>query len=80
VFLHVCHWLQVNGFWVAVIAWAVFSGLTVIAGWRPWRRHRKLQEQIADSLDTSTPGGLTDLVEAVRELGRQGDDAREADH
>jgi hypothetical protein len=67
----------VNGFWTAVIAWAVFSVLTVAAGWIPWRRNRKTQERIADSLDTSTPGGLTDLVQAVDKLQRG--DSNEAD-
>ena len=76
--MHVAHWLQVNGFWVAVIAWTVFTGLTVAVGWLPWRRNRRMQQKIADSLDTSTPGGLTDLVNAVNKLREQGE-ANEAD-
>jgi hypothetical protein len=75
--LHTCHWLQVNGLWTAVIAWMVFSALTVAAAWRPWSKHRKVQEKIADNLDTTTPGGLTDLVRAVNELRG---DMTDADH
>jgi flagellar biosynthesis/type III secretory pathway M-ring protein FliF/YscJ len=46
-------------------------------GRRSWLEHRATQRQIAasnervaDLLDTTTPGGLTDLVEAVREQPR----------
>jgi hypothetical protein len=46
-------------------------------GWREWLEHRASQRQIAasnervaDLLDTTTPGGLTDVVEAVRERPR----------
>lgn len=31
-------------------------------GWLPWKRHRQAQKTIADRLDTTTPGGLGDLV------------------
>jgi hypothetical protein len=78
--LHVAHWLQVNGFWTAVIAWSVFSMLTVAAAWMPWRKSRKVQAEIANNLDTSTPGGLTDLVNAVNALREQKDGNSEADH
>lgn len=76
-FMHVCHWLQVNGFWTAFIAWNVFGLLTAAVAWRPWRRSRKVQAEIADRLNTKTPGGLTDLVKAVDKLQRG--DSSEAD-
>ena len=51
---------------------AVLTGHVVL--WRPWRAHRRAQAQaaadrrlIADRLDTSTPGGITDLVAAGKD-------------
>jgi hypothetical protein len=76
---HVFHWLQVNGFWTACIAWSVFGILTAAAAWRPWHRHAKVQAEIADRLNTKTPGGLTDLVKAVDKL-REQDGGAGADH
>jgi hypothetical protein len=71
-------WLEVDGaVWKAVVGWCVLGLLGWIVGVLPWRRHRKTQTQIADRLDTSTPGGLTDLVTAVNKLverdGHEGD-------
>lgn len=66
--VHAGHWLQANGFWVAVVAWSVFTTLTAAVAWLPWKRHRKAQKLIADRLDTSTPGGLTDVVQAIGNL------------
>ena len=36
-----------------------------------WEEHVHAQKQIADALDTSTPGGLTDLAVAVDELNKE---------
>jgi hypothetical protein len=69
------HWLTMwgwlvnaGGFWKSVIGWAVFAVLTWAATWLPWRRHRKTQARIADSLDTRTDGGLKDVMDAINRL------------
>lgn len=52
----------------SVVTWTIgFIMGTLIMGnvKRLLHRNLKVQEQIADQLDTTTPGGLTDLVEAV---------------
>ena len=73
-------WLEQNNLWKAAVAFfvTVFLGAflsLLLRPWQRWRRHveqrehdRQLQEKIADHLDTGTPGGLTDLVSALREL------------
>lgn len=40
--------------------------------WRLAREHLRLTKKVADSLDTSTPGGLSDVVDAVRGLNGHG--------
>ena len=42
---------------------AINIGGATLVGWLPWRRHRQAQKTIADRLDTTTPGGLGDLVD-----------------
>jgi hypothetical protein len=69
------NWLTANNLWKDALSWAVFAVLTWAATWLPWRKHRKTQAKIADSLDTSTPGGLSDLIAAVN----QNKDGHEAD-
>lgn len=81
--IHVVHaywWLENNNFWKSVVAFWVTLGLGAVltAFLRPmrkWKKHRELQQRaaelqqkIADHLDTSTPGGLTDLVSALQTL------------
>ena len=54
----------------------MFTSLTAALAWLPWKRHKKTQDKIADSLDTSTPGGLTSVVESLNKLGEEeGSDA-----
>ncbi len=71
--VHAYGWLTGHNLWQSVVGWFVFSLLTAAATWFPWRKHKKVQAKIADRLDTSTPGGLTDLVEAVNRSLEQGD-------
>jgi hypothetical protein len=64
-------WLESNNLWKATIAFWITLLLgvaltAVMRPWRAWKRHRETQEKIADRLDTSTPGGITDLVHALR--------------
>lgn len=64
-------WLVNNNLWKATVAFWVTLFLGVMLGaamrpWRAWKHHREVQEKIADRLDTSTPGGLSDLVKALR--------------
>ena len=61
------HWLVANDLWHAVVATLVSLPAAVVVAWAPWKRHRAAQSRISDLLDTSTPGGLTDVVEAVRD-------------
>lgn len=62
-------WLEdQGGLWKAVVGYAVLGILGWIVGVLPWRRSRQTQKEIADKLDTTTPGGLTDLVNAVNKL------------
>jgi hypothetical protein len=62
-------WLDNDGgLWKAVVAFWVAVILGWLIGVLPWRRNRKTQKAIADSLNTNTPGGLTDLVTAVNKL------------
>jgi hypothetical protein len=78
-------WLVANGLLKDAVSWAVFTGLTAAFAWwkgrhlwREWREHKATQERIADHqgriadlLDTGTPGGLADLVEAVKDALRR---------
>jgi len=71
--VHAYWWLENNNLWKAAVAFFVtlFLGIAVGAAMRPWRafqKHRALQEKIADRLDTGTPGGLSDLVDALHSL------------
>lgn len=68
------HWLVIHNLWQSVIGWAVITFGTAAVAWRPWRKHRTVQRAIADRLDSSTPGGITDLIQAVK-----GGDDHEAD-
>lgn len=61
------------------VAWSVgFLMGTVLAKGlggrirRAWRAHLAQQAQIVDALDTSTPGGITDVVDAVRQSQANG--------
>ena len=66
-------WLEANNLWKSVVAFWVTLALGAALGlclrpWRSWKRNRELQEKIADRLDTTTPGGLTELVGALYAL------------
>jgi hypothetical protein len=67
-------WLEDNNLWKDVLTFCVFGIMGWLVGFAPWRRHRKTQAAIADSLDTSTPGGLTALVDAIQNLAGESDD------
>lgn len=43
----------------------LFGALVTKPLTRMWRQHRHTQQLIADRLDTSTPGGLHDVVKAI---------------
>lgn len=80
--VHVWWWLEANNFWKAQVAFWVTMILGTIVGlclrpWRAWKAHRRTQEQIADRLDTSTPGGLSDLVNVLHELLHEAQDEGE---
>lgn len=71
--LHAYWWLEANNLFKAAVAFWVtlFLGVALTAlmrPWRAWKTHRDTQEKIADRLDTSTPGGLSDLIHALRRI------------
>ena len=43
----------------------LFGALVTTPLTRMWRQHQRTQQLIADRLDTSTPGGLHDVVKAI---------------
>lgn len=71
--LHTYWWLEGNNLWKAVVAFWVTLLLSAVVGlvlrpWQAFKRNREIQEKIADHLDTSTPGGITELIQAVKAL------------
>jgi hypothetical protein len=71
--IHTYQWLEENNlfkstvaFWVTIILSAFLA--SVLRPWRAWKKHREAQEKIADRLDTSTPGGLADVVKALKDV------------
>jgi hypothetical protein len=71
-------WLVQNNLFKAAVAFFVTLILgaavaVITCPWKAWQRRRRTQERIADSLDTSTPGGLTDLVHRLDRLLREQD-------
>lgn len=71
---HAWSWLSVHGT-QDLLAAAVGGVVTRALGWRPRQHARAQAEQaahlakIADQLDTSTPGGLADVVAAKGKEG-----------
>ena len=66
-------WLETNNLWKASLAFFVTLLLCVgitaaMRPWRAWQKHREIQDKIADRLDTSTPGGMADVVKALHRL------------
>jgi hypothetical protein len=59
------NWAVINGLWRDVIAATVAGiigyGLAHLLSWRPKQRLRRIER----FLDTSEPGGLTDVVDAI---------------
>ena len=56
------HWLITNGLYKDLLAAVVALAVTRVAAWRPMRRLRRIE----DLLDTDSPGGLHDVVKALR--------------
>jgi len=63
-------WLIANGLYRDLIAATVGVIVTHLFAWRPLRAHRRRQEKIIGLLDTSSPGGLADVVDAVKRTER----------
>lgn len=64
------HWLVANGLYRDLLAATVGVIVTHLFAWRPLRAHRRRQEKIIGLLDTGKPGGLTDVVDAVKRTER----------
>jgi hypothetical protein len=82
--VHGYWWLESNNLYKATVAFFVTLLLGVALGavmrpWRAWKTHRETQEKIADRLDTSTPGGLSDLIHALRGVLDTLDEGEEPD-
>lgn len=74
-------WLVANGLFRDVLATSIGLGAAKLMTMRPVQQHRQNQAQIADLLNTRTPGGLSDVVKAVkkREAGEPEDPTPDAD-
>jgi len=60
------HALIANGLYRDLLAASVGVVVTHLFAWRPLRAHKKRQEKIIGLLRTDTPGGLSDIVDAVK--------------
>ena len=65
------HFLIAHGLWASLIGAVVTFIVFGIGSWllglpKAWRKHTRELERIRDHLDTSTPGGLTAVVDALR--------------
>lgn len=86
----VLEWLVQNNLFKATVAFGVTLTLGTLVTlccrpWKAWKHRRQLQERIADSLDTTTPGGLTDLVHRLdrllsSEVGREDEQSDDNDN
>ena len=69
------HWLVIHGFWNDIIAFFVGYGLSHVVGLRKLKQyiivHMHQQQRIVNLLDTSKPGGLTDLLPLAGDAGRR---------
>ena len=63
-------WLENQGLWKAVIGWLVGTVFGTVFVRRSWMKHRKAQADIADSLNTKTPGGLTEVSDQLKVIAR----------
>ena len=75
-YMAILEWLVQNNLLKATVAFWVTLILGAIVGaccrpWKAYKHRRQLQERIADSLDTRTPGGLTELVHKLDLLLQQ---------
>jgi len=59
---HIWRWLITNGLYKDLLAAIVALAVTRVAAWRPLRRLRRIE----DLLDTDSPGGLREVVRALR--------------
>jgi len=77
-------WLIHNHLWPAVVSWFVGILLGAMFSWIPFKKHLRKQNDIADKLDTKTPGGMRDIAlllaalqdgskEKVTDLGGEGE-------
>jgi hypothetical protein len=74
--IQVYQWLVANGMWKDILAASIAVLVARLFAWKPFKRMRAAQDKIQDQLDTSTPGGLTDVLNAIvaSQPGSQGGD------
>ena len=61
------NWLVDNGLWRDVISFSVGAILGLVVATHPFRLVHRALFRISDQLDTRTPGGLTDILRALKE-------------
>jgi hypothetical protein len=59
-------WLVAEGIYRDIVSAVVVTIIAPLLAFKPLRKHFKTQKKIANELDTSTPGGITDLLHAVQ--------------
>lgn len=62
---HAWDWLVAQGLYHYVLAWTVATILTWLWARRKYKKHMANQASIADALNTTTPGGLADIVKIL---------------
>jgi hypothetical protein len=60
-------WLVQEGIYRDMVAVTLGVVVTTAAAWRPFRKIKNVQIKTADLLDTKTPGGLTDVLDAIQQ-------------
>lgn len=58
-------WMIQEGLYRDILAAFVAMAITTLFAWRPFRSLKTNAKKTSDMLDTSTPGGLTDVMNAI---------------
>lgn len=66
--MNVGQWLIQEGVYRDLIAALVGVAVTTLVGFIPFRKSQRRSAKVADALDTSTPGGLTDVMYALNQI------------
>jgi hypothetical protein len=61
----VWNWLVQEGIYRDIVASITGVLVATVVAWHPFKRLRRSQIEINNNLDTTTPGGLTDVLKAL---------------